>query len=606
MEDELIMVQIKLLKREEVALEDTWDLTKIFTNDEAWEETLERVSKSLVEKSKYQGTLNKSAQSLLEALEWQLAIFREGEKISVYASMKHDEDTTNPKYQVFEGKAISFFARLSEATSWFEPELLEVPAGKLAMFFSESTGLSLYRHFIEKILDKKAHINSPQIESLLSKVSDVLTSSLSTFEILNNADLKFGEIANEKGEFVQLSHGNFFQLLESNNRHVRKESFEKFHVNYEQFGNTLASTLNGEIKSHVFTANSRNYSSARAASLAQNNIPEEVYDMLVEAVNKNLSLLHRYIKLRKDKLNLDELHSYDLQVPLLEETTLKFTYEQSKTKVLEAVAPLGKDYLKQVKHIFDNRVIDVRENAGKRSGAYSGGAYDTEPYILLNWHDSLSNLYTLIHELGHSMHSFYSRTNQKYVYSDYSIFLAEIASTTNENILTEYLLRIEKDEKTRAYILNNYLDDFRSTMFRQTQFAEFEQYLHEQVESGTPLTSQALNAHYEELISRYYGKYFTLDPQVALEWVRIPHFYYNYYVFQYATGFAAATALSQKIINGDKEDLENYLGYLRAGSSDYPLEIIKKTGVDMNKPKYLEESFVIFEKRLVELEKLLG
>jgi oligoendopeptidase F len=598
------MKQKALPKREEIAVVDTWDLSSIFPNDEMWEKELEQLTKQLLEKADYEGTLKKGAQAFLKAMEWQFTIFRKLQKIYVYASLKHDQDTTNAKYQMFIGQADNLYTQVAEAVSWFEPELLSLSDDLLTKYLAESPDLAIYKHFVEEITEQRAHINSAEVENVLASVSDVLDASNNTFSILNNADLRFEDTIDDNGQLVQLTNGNLLRFLESSKQNVRRQAFKNIYKAYEKLQHTIASTLNGEIKANVFSARIRNYQNSREAALTSHHIPEEVYDMLIATVNKHLPLLHRYVTFHKKLLGVQKFHSYDLYAPLLGEAPLSFTYKQAKEKILESLAVLGKDYLAYVHHVFDHRIIDVYENEGKRSGAFSGGAYDTEDYILLNWQDNLDNLYTLVHEMGHSAHSHYTCSNQPYVYGRYPIFLAEIASTTNENILTEYLLRNEKDPKVRSYVLNHYLDGFKGSVFRQTQFAEFEYYINQQVEAGMPLTVAGLNKYYSDLNVRYYGKSLEFDPQIALEWARIPHFYRNYYVFQYATGFAAANDLSQRIVQGSKEDVDKYLEFLKAGSSEYPLEVMKKAGVDMLKADYLEAAFAVFEKRLDELEKV--
>ncbi|MDR1473329.1 MAG: oligoendopeptidase F [Lactobacillales bacterium] len=598
------MKQKALPKREELAVANTWDLSSIFPNDEMWKEELEQLTKQLLEKADYEGTLKKGAQAFLKAMEWQFAIFRKLQKIYVYASLKHDQDTTNAKYQMFIGQADNLYAQVAEAVSWFEPELLSLSDDLLTKYFAESSNLAIYKHFVEEITEQRAHISSAEVENVLASVSDVLDASNNTFSILNNADLKFEDTIDDNGQLVQLTNGNLLRFLESSQQNVRKQAFENIYKAYEKLQHTIASTLNGEIKANVFSARIRNYQNSREAALTSHHIPEEVYDMLIATVNKHLPLLHRYVAFRKKLLGVQEFHSYDLYAPLLGKAPLSFTYKQAKDKILESLAVLGKNYLTYVRHVFDHRIIDVYENENKRSGAFSGGAYDTEAYILLNWQDNLDNLYTLIHEMGHSAHSHYTRSNQPYAYGHYPIFLAEIASTTNENILTEYLLKNEKDSKVRAYVLNHYLDGFKGSVFRQSQFAEFEYYINQQVEAGIPLTVDGLNKYYSDLNVRYYGKNLKFDPQIALEWARIPHFYRNYYVFQYATGFAAANDLSQRIVQKSQDDVDKYLEFLKAGSSEYPLEVMKKAGVDMLKADYLEAAFAVFEKRLDELEKV--
>ena len=432
-----------------------------------------------------------------------------------------------------------------------------------------------------------------------------MNTSESTFNVLTNSDMQYGYVQDEDGQMVQLSDGLYSNLIQSQNRDVRKMAFDVMYATYGQFENTLASTLSGVVKMHNYNARVHNFKSARDASLSGNGINTNVYDTLLKEVNKHLDLLHRYVSLRKKILKLDDLQMWDMYVPLTGKPALSYNFEEAKKEAKKALAPLGEDYLKHVDYIFNNRVIDPVESQNKVTGAYSGGAYDTDPYELLNWENNIDSLYTLVHETGHSMHSWYTRHNQPYVYGDYPIFVAEIASTTNENILTEYFLDHIKDPKTRAFILNYYLDSFKGTLYRQTQFAEFEQFIHEANANGEPLTAEVLDNFYGELNQRYYGDSVTPGGDIAKEWSRIPHFYYNFYVYQYATGFAAATALANKVVHGDQKDKEAYINYLKSGSSDYPVEIMKRAGVDMTKPDYLEDAFKTFEKRLNEFESLI-
>lgn len=595
----------QLVDREEVPTEQTWDLSKIFKTDEAFNEAIEQVTKKIKEMASHKGTLKNGPVAFLQSIESLLDLYRSVETIYVYAHLKNDQDTTNTTYQALYARASALLAQASEAVAWFEPEVLSLPDETIKGYFKEDGALNDYQHFIENILSDRPHVLSADQEALLAGASEIFSASSNTFSVLNNADLTFPVIENEQGEKIQLTHGVYGQLMESVDRNVRKEAFKGLYRVYEQFRNTFAQTLSSHIKVHNYKAKVRNYPSARAAALSSNHIPESVYDTLLKVVNQHLPLLQRYVALRKRLLAVDDLHMYDMYTPILGETSIKYSYQEAKEKALAALAPMGPEYLAVVQEAFDNRWIDVIENKGKRSGAYSSGAYDTAPYILLNWHDSLDQLYTLVHEMGHSVHSYFTRTNQPYVYGDYSIFLAEIASTTNENILTEYLLETEQDPKVRAYVLNHYLDGFKGTIFRQTQFAEFEHFIHLEDSKGTPLTSEFLSDFYGKLNAKYYGSDVVEDPEIALEWTRIPHFYYNYYVYQYATGFSAASALANKILTNEPQALENYLTYLKSGSSDFPIEVMKKAGVDMTKPQYIEDAMHIFEMRLNELEALV-
>lgn len=595
----------QLPNRSELPEELTWDLTPIFASDDAFNEALTSLTAELEKASEYQGTLKNGAKAFLSAIEYVLSIHRTTEKIYVYSHLKNDQDTSDALYQGLYAKASTIAAKAGEAVSWFGPEVLTLSDDTIDSYFKEEAGLEIYRHFITQITADRAHTLSEKEEALLAGASEIFSASSHTFSVLNNADLEFPIVTDEDGQKVQLSSGMYGQLMESTNREVRKEAFEGLYKVYKQFRNTFASTLSSHVKKHNFNAQIRNYSSAREASLSANHIPESVYDTLLNVVHKNLPLLHRYVALRKRLLNVNELHMYDMYTPILGDAPIRYTYDEAKLKSLEGLSPLGEEYLEIVQEAYSDRWIDVVENKGKRSGAYSSGSYDTKPYILLNWHESLNHLFTLVHEMGHSVHSYYTRKNQPYVYGDYSIFLAEIASTTNENLLTDHLLKTEKDPKVRAFILNHYLDGVKGTIFRQTQFAEFEHFIHTEDAKGTPLTSDYLSEYYGELNAKYYGDSVEHDPEIAYEWSRIPHFYYNYYVYQYSTGFSAATALADKIIRKEEGALENYLTFLKSGSSDYPIEVMKRAGVDMTQSAYIEETMKVFEARLDELEALI-
>lgn len=600
------MSEVKSLPaRNEVPTELTWDLSVIYESDEKWEEDFNQTQEKIEEVKEFQGKLGEGAKTFLEALEAILNLSRKVSSIYVYAHLKSDQDTTNNTYQAMNDRARYLASLTQEATSWFEPEVLELPEETLSGYFEVEEGLEVYTHYINQLTANRAHVLTAEMEALLAGASEVLGSSSQTFSVLNNADLKFPKVKGEDGKEVQLSHGMYGQLLESTDRSVRKEAFTKMYEIYEGLKNTFASTLGANVKNHNYQAKVHHYKSARERALSNNHIPEAVHDTLIDVVNENLPLLHRYMELRKKTLELDELHMYDLYTPITGEASLKYSYEEAKDKTFEGLEPLGEEYKDVLEKAFNNRWIDVVENKGKRSGAYSSGTYDTNPYILLNWHDSLNHLYTLVHELGHSAHSYFTRSTQPHVYGNYSIFLAEIASTTNENLLTDYLLKTTEDPKARAYVLSHYLDGFKGTVFRQTQFAEFEHFMHEEAAKGVPLTADYLSENYRKINSKYYGDAVEKDEAIQYEWARIPHFYMNYYVYQYSTGFCAATALADKILNEEEGALDKYLTYLKAGSSDYPIEVMKKAGVDMTDREYLERAMKVFEERLNELEKAL-
>ena len=593
-----------VLQRNEINEKDTWDLSTIFETDQKWEEELALLTEDTKEAASLEGHLLDSAKSLLNITERYLDLSRRLEKLYVYAHMKNDQDTRVAKYQEYYAKAMTLYSQLDQVFSFYEPEFMAITEEQYQNFLAEEPKLQPYKHFFDKLLQNKEHVLSQREEELLAGAGEIFGAASETFAILDNADIVFPFVKDEDGNEVQLSHGVYMRLVESKNRDVRRGAYEALYSTYEQYQHTYAKTLQTNVKVQNYRAKVRNYKSAREAALAANFVPESVYDNLVSAVRKHLPLLHRYLSLRSKILGIPDLKMYDVYTPL-SSVEYSFTYEEALKKAEEALAVLGEDYLSRVKRAFSERWIDVYENQGKRSGAYSGGSYDTNAFMLLNWQDNLDNLFTLVHETGHSMHSSYTRETQPYVYGDYSIFLAEIASTTNENILTEKLLQEVQDDATRFAILNNFLDGFRGTVFRQTQFAEFEHAIHQADQNGEVLTSEFLNNLYADLNQEYYGLSKEDNPQIQYEWARIPHFYYNYYVYQYSTGFAAASTLAEKIVHGSQDDRDRYIDYLKAGKSDYPLNIMRKAGVDMEKEDYLNDAFAVFERRLDEFEALV-
>ena len=593
-----------VLQRNEINENDTWDLSTIFETDQKWEEELALLTEDTKQAASLEGHLLDSAESLLDITERYLDLSRRLEKLYVYAHMKNDQDTRVAKYQEYYAKAMTLYSQLDQVFSFYEPEFMAITEEQYQNFLAEEPKLQPYKHFFDKLLQNKEHVLSQREEELLAGAGEIFGAASETFAILDNADIVFPLVKDKDGNEVQLSHGVYMRLVESKNREVRRGAYEALYSTYEQYQHTYAKTLQTNVKVQNYRAKVRNYKSAREAALAANFVPESVYDNLVSAVRKHLPLLHRYLALRSKILGIPDLKMYDVYTPL-SSVEYSFTYEKALKKAEEALAVLGEDYLSRVKRAFSERWIDVYENQGKRSGAYSGGSYDTNAFMLLNWQDNLDNLFTLVHETGHSMHSSYTRETQPYVYGDYSIFLAEIASTTNENILTEKLLQEVQDDATRFAILNNFLDGFRGTVFRQTQFAEFEHAIHQADQNGEVLTSEFLNNLYADLNQEYYGLSKEDNPQIQYEWARIPHFYYNYYVYQYSTGFAAASALAEKIVHGSQDDRDRYIDYLKAGKSDYPLNIMRKAGVDMEKEDYLNDAFAVFERRLDEFEALV-
>jgi len=595
----------ELPKREELSVEDTWKLEDIFATDKDWEQTYNALEKEIPKVAAYKGKLSDSAETLVALFKLQDHLSDQLGKLYTYAHMRYDQDTTNSFYQAMNQKAEVLLTQAGSNMSFIVPEILEIGKEKIDQFIAENTELAAYRHALEEITRQQAHILSEKEESLLALASEPLGSASTTFGMLNNADLKFPTITNEKGEKVDLTHGRYVGFLESKDRNVRKAAFDAMYETYGNFKNTFASTLGGTIKKDNFYAKVRNYASARQAALDSDNIPESVYDNLVEAVNEKLPLLHRYTKLRKKVLGLDSLHMYDMYTPLVKDVDMHIDYKEAKQYVLEGLKPLGEDYQRILHEAFDKRWIDVHENKGKRSGAYSSGSYSTHPYILLNWQDKVNDLFTLVHELGHSVHSYYTRKNQPYRYGNYSIFVAEVASTCNEALLNEYMIAHLDDEKEKLYLLNHYLEGFRGTVFRQTMFAEFEHDIHQRVQNGEALTADSLSEIYYALNKKYFGDDVVSDDAIALEWARIPHFYYNYYVYQYATGFSAAAALANGILSGKAGAVDHYLDFLKAGSSDYPIEVLKKAGVDMTSKQPILNALDVFEDKLNEMERLL-
>lgn len=596
----------QILTREEVPEQLTWDLTTIFESDEAWEAELKEVEQLSKKASDYKGKVADSAESLYNTLQFSDALYERLSKLYVYSHLKHDQDTTNSKYQDLDGRIRSVLTNAGAAWSFITPEILALDETTLNSYVESYEPLSLYEQSLKELNLGRPHILSAEKEELLAQFSEVTSTAGKTFSALNNADLEFPKIIGEDGEDVQITHGNYITMLESDNREVREAAFKAVYKTYGQYKNTFATTLAGNVKAHNANAKVRNYNSARHAALSNNFIPEKVYDQLISTIHDYLPALHRYVELRKKVLGLDELHMYDLFTPLVKEVKMEVTYDEAKKTMVESFAPLGKEYQEIVQKGLESRWVDVLENKGKRSGAYSSGTFGTNPYVLMNWQNNVNNLYTLAHEFGHSMHSYYSRANQPYQYADYSIFVAEVASTCNEELLFDHLIKTLDDDKQKIYLLNQWLDGFRGTVFRQTMFAEFEHIIHELDAKGESITSEKLTSIYYDLNKQYFGDAMTVDEEIGLEWARIPHFYYNYYVYQYATGQSAATALSKQILEEGEPAVERYINnFLKAGCSDFPIEVLKAAGVDMESPEPIALACKVFEEKLEELEKLL-
>lgn len=594
-----------LKKRDEIPVEFTWNLESIFLTNDDWEHDFQALQQRLPALEALAGTLTQSGQALLTVLRKRDELSQELERLYVYASMRKDEDTTNSTYQGMADRAVQLYVRFATVASYIEPEILALLQATLDQFVKETPELALYGQQLHDLNRKRAHIRSAEIEAILAAAGEMADTPGSVFTMIDNADLKLPTIKNETGEEVELTKGNYQLFIRSANRQVRKDAFEGLHTTFLKQRNTIASTLAAQVKTDIFYTSQHHYNSCREHALARNNIPISVYDNLIETVSGHIPLLNRYLKLRKRILQLDELHMYDLYVPIVEETREEVSYQQACDTVLAALAPLGQNYLDTLKQGFTRRWIDVYETSGKRGGAYSGGAYSTQPFILLNYQNNRDSMYTLAHELGHSLHSCYTRNYQPYQYGDYTIFVAEVASTLNEGLLTEHLLRKTSDRAVRLAILNHSLEGFRGTLFRQTMFAEFEQQIHSKAEQGEALTADSFSALYRALIEKYYGGETFIDELIGIEWARIPHFYSSFYVYQYATGISAASALVQQILHEGKPAVERYLKFLSSGSSDYSIELLKKAGVDMTSSEPVRQALQLFESHLSQMEDLM-
>lgn len=595
----------QVLERKDIKKHDTWDLESLFDSLEAWEGEYKRVSKLADEFVKHKGKVTESGGALLEALRDKDKLLRAMENVYVYSHLLLDQDTRNPKSQEISEKAMKLYIGVNEKTSFFLPELLASQEEEIKIYISENNGLEVYKQYLEDITRLKPHVLSARDESILAQMGEVGTMPEKIYSMLNNADLKFPKITNEEGKEIEISHGNFIPLMESNNREVRKSAFKSLYKTYKGFENTFATILSGDLKNNIVNARLRNFSSSMEASLKENNIPMAVYHKLIESIHDNLDGMYDYMEIRKKVLELDEVHMYDIYRPIVKDFEFKIRYDESVELVRKALAPLGEEYLAAMNEGFESRWIDIYENKGKRSGAYSSGSYDSKPYILLNYHETMDNLFTLAHEMGHSIHSYFTRKYQPYIYGNYSIFVAEVASTVNELLLLDYMIKNSQDKNEKLYLINHYLESFRTTVFRQTMFAEFEKKINEDLEAGIGLTAEYLSNIYLELNKKYYGPNTIVDEEIAIEWARIPHFYYNFYVYQYATGFSAAVDLSQKIIKNENNDVEKYLEFLKSGSSDYPINILKKAGIDMTREEPVNNAMKKFKDLIREFDSLI-
>lgn len=581
-----------------------WTIDEMYPDESSMEKDIQKVKDLIEEAKKYKGTLADSEENLYKALNISEEASRILQNLYVYTHMKSHEDTRINKNQGNATKTDMLSTELSMATSYMVPEIIAMDNEKLENYL-KSGKLSNYKKHVDEILRLKPHTLNEREEELLAAVSDLSGVPENIYDMLSFADLQFPEIEDEKGEKVKVTHSNFSLFLKSKDQRVRRDAFEAMYSTYGQFKNTFASTLYGGIKSEIFYAKTRKYESALQGSLFQDDVSVEVYDNLIAAVHENLDSLNKYMDLKKTFLGLDKINMYDLYVPLTENFDMEIPYEKAQEIILEALKPLGEEYLENVKKAFAEGWIDVYDNEGKQGGAYSWGSYDSKSYILLSYKDDLNSLFTLIHEMGHSMHSYYSKNNQPYLYSGYKIFVAEVASTLNELLLINYLLKNASSKEERVYLLNYYLEQFRTTVYRQTMFAEFEKICHEKVEGGEPLTAEEFTNIYYDLNKQYYGESCEVNEDIGLEWARIPHFYSNFYVYKYATGFSAASALSKQILEEGESAVARYKEFLKSGGSDFPLNQLRKAGVDMEKKESVDKALHVFKDLVDDLEKEL-
>lgn len=599
------MSEERIPKRSEVPEQFKWALEDIYATDEKWTEDLQKLKAMPERIAAFKGRLSESADTLYDFMQLSDEISVLCDSLGNYAQRRSDEDTANAKYQGFIGQLMNAYVAVNSAGSFETPEIISIEEDKLQEFYEDKPELKLYKRALDKLRRKKAHILSEAEEKILALTGEMGQSPENIYSMFSDADLRFPDAVDKDGKAHQVTHGSYIPLVQSEDRVLRKSAFESMYGTFDKFKNTCAATLSAQIKAVNFYAKTRRYDSSLEVALDGTEVPVSVYKNLIEAVHDNMHYMYDYVALRKKLLGVDELHFYDLYTPVVPDADMKITFEEAKETVLKALAPMGEDYLAILKEGFENRWIDVYENEGKTSGAYSAGAR-VHPYVLLNHKDTLNCMFTLAHEMGHAIHSYLSNKNQPVVYSDYVIFVAEVASTCNEALLMQYLLKNTEDKKQRAYLINYFLEQFRTTLYRQTMFAEFELKINEMVAAGESLTAEGLNELYGELNKLYFGDGIVLDDEIKLEWARIPHFYYDYYVYQYATGYSAAIALSQRILKYGEPAVKDYIGFLKGGCSTDPISLLKGAGVDMATTQPINEALAMFGELVKEMEEAMA
>ena len=598
------MSETKIPARSELDPQFTWATTDLFPSDGAWEAEIPEIQKLIEQLKACQGTLGRSAQDLLAYLKLGDQFTLKAEPFACYAMYQRDQDTRDPRAQKMNGQMMNLLIQADEATAFATPEILEIPQEAMDRFYQEEPGLEHYRLALTRIRRQKEHTLSPKEEALLASAGKVSQSPSDIYKNLHDADLTFADAVDKDGRKHPVTHGTFIPMMQGSDRVLRKSAFESYYKGFDSFKNTFAAALEGQMKQLQFFADARNYPSALHAALDKTEVPVEIYHNLIAAVRESFPTMHRYIRLRKKMLGVEKLHYYDIYTPIVADQDETIPFEEAKKMALESLAPLGEDYLSMLKEGFANRWIDVYENQGKRSGAYSSGVYSCHPFVLLNYTDTLNDVFTLVHEMGHALHSYLSAKNQSVTYADYVIFVAEVASTCNEALLMEHLLQTTQDRRRRAWLLNHFLEQFKGTLYRQTMFAEFELCIGQLAAQGETLTADLLSREYRALNEDYFGPDMVIDDEIALEWARIPHFYYNYYVFQYATGYSAAIALSRRILKEGAPAVKDYLGFLSGGCSQDPIDLLRGAGVDMASPQPIQAALDLFGQLLDEMEEL--